>query len=227
MYRLSQIILIVLLLFAGAVYYTLGSNNFFHDAFSGFATLISAWVVIAVYLFQKQDEKTKSARILLMEIRNAEKSLEEIKKELTTNNAVSDAVFTLPVNSWISYRHLFVKDFDPDELELINNFYNYCFLTESAVQRFKQVVNKAGDEKIKLYQQKLAELLYELKSEPDQKKYKERYEEYKQKIVDGFNNEVKYFSPDLEIYKVKMYLPNIRYVTTSSCGKKLKQLARE
>ncbi len=92
-------------------------------SFSGAAaTFLSVLTVIGVYYWQLKKEKKDSALVLLMEIRNAERAISDIKNTKT----ISETTSVMPVSSWQRFQHLFVADFDLDELSLINDFYNLC-----------------------------------------------------------------------------------------------------
>ena len=62
--------------------------------------------------------------MLVNEIRRAEDSIQQIKER----NVVADLphITVLEQNTWNQYSHLFTKDLDQDEINLINNFYSYA-----------------------------------------------------------------------------------------------------
>ena len=178
--------------------------------------------VFGVYLWQKRDEKRKAARIILMEIRNAEKVITEIKN----TGVVSDFSAILPLNSWSKYNHLFVKDLDRDELDLMNVFYTSCFLAEKEVQRLHSYLPIAMEEKAKIVQHKLLELSEKYKDEEDNMRENSNYSKDKKAILyNVFYKENEWFLPHTPKNKLIAYIRNIRYINTSSCGEKLKRIA--
>lgn len=187
-------------------------------SFSGaIATFLSVLAVIGVYYWQLKKEKRDAARILLMEIRNAEKSITDIKNI----KGVAETTFVMPVNSWFKFQHHFVADLDSDELVLVNDFYNLCALIQKEVDILKSLLPISNEAKIKLTQEKLLELAEKYSSD------KKEYEKHKKAILtDCFFLEKEWYVPSLPEYRILQHIPNIRYITTSSCGEKMKRIAK-
>ncbi len=83
----------------------------------GVATFLVGFFAIFIYLKQKWDYKRDAASIILMEIRNAEKVIDLMKKH---GVAISESMEKLlPSNNWIKYNYLFIKNFDRDEKVII------------------------------------------------------------------------------------------------------------
>ncbi len=197
-------------------------NYFFENIFSGTATLLSVLAILFVYYFEQKSEKRKAARILIMEIRNAEKVISEIK----TTKTVTQASFLLPVNSWPILQHHFVKHLDNDELILMNEFYNLCRLTQEEIDRMKSYLYISSDEKIKLSQHKLLELAERHKQIDIGMGENPLYKKDKESILENvFYKETSWFQPHISTERIIDYLQNIRFVSTSSCGKKIKDLS--
>ena len=137
----------------------------FSEAFSGIATILAGLGAIMAYWMHKRDEKNNAAKIILSEIRNAEQQILKIKND----GVVSDYSSVLSFNSWQKYAHLFVKILDRDELDLINNFYIACVLSEREINRLKSFLPLAMEEKAKALQQQLVDL-----ARNDQEKYTAR-----------------------------------------------------
>lgn len=199
--------------------------NFWHailsflksNFFIGFATLLAGAGVYLAYRLQKKDEKRNFARIILMEIRSAENSIDLVKNNVRKGNF--EYVPILPENSWKKYNHLFVKNFDRDELDYINRFYNQCskceeLLSESSKNFVYQLQQKAS-----YIQEKLVGLAYELL---DDKAYKEKRESFIKCVV----SEPYQFSADYFKISVLQQLSEIKNVTISTCGEKLKKIAK-
>jgi hypothetical protein len=198
-------------------------HYFFKNIFSGLATLLSVAAILLVYWFKKRNEKIDGARVLLMEIRNAEKTISEIKN----TQAVSEASFVLPVASWQKLQHFFIKDLDNDELTLLNDFYNLCSLAQKEIDRMKGFLPTSNEEKTRLTQRKLMELAEKYKASENNFEKGSDYMKERTAILDNlFYQENSLFQPNISSLRVMTYLQNIRYVSTSSCGQKLKNIAR-
>ena len=88
--------------------------------------LITGFVALLIYIITKMIERRDAARILLNEIRSAERTIIDIKN----NKRISELSIILTSNSWKQFNHLFVKIFDVDEYNPINDFYNKCDIAE-------------------------------------------------------------------------------------------------
>lgn len=196
--------------------------NIFLNLFSGLATLLTGTVVIVIYFVQKKDTKRQAARVLLTEIRIAEERIGQISDKMLNNN-VSDLPSVFPTKNWKQYSHLFVSDFDQDELKLINSFYDYGELVEDFARRNNNFFWISTEERSKATLHFLSSFITEAMTQPSQQ-------------VDAFiNNKMSFFSnaldrhnipysPQKTIDGIKNYLSKINKITTSSCGTKLKKL---
>lgn len=112
---------------------------FFSNLFVGLATLFVGTFALILYKLQKRDFKRRAARIIFLEIQNAENSLKEARARLdTSENAGSkvlpERLYVMPTDSWSIYNHLFVRNFLPNEWEAINDFYSKCALFDEAIK---------------------------------------------------------------------------------------------
>lgn len=85
----------------------------------GMITLMVGSFAVYLYIKQKRDRKRDSARLILQEIRYAE---QQIRNFRTVNN-YQLYIRLLPTNSWNENIHLFVKDLEEHELDMISSFY--------------------------------------------------------------------------------------------------------
>lgn len=185
--------------------------------FTGVITLITGAVALVIYYLHKKDEKQKAAKIVLMEIREAESSIKELKK----NGVVTTDFSTiLPFNSWVKYNHLFVYQLDRDELDLINNFYTSCSIAEKEIQRLNSYLPLAMEQKARDLQLKLVELADKHKNN------KLDYEKQKRSILEIVHGEDYWFLPNAPKQKLISYIQNISHVSTSTAGNKLKKVAK-
>lgn len=122
------------------------NSNFFIALVTG----LSATVAILLYNKQKNESKQRAAILLINEIRNAEAAIGLVKDTLTQNPGASlPEITVLPENSWNKFSNLFTKDFDQDQIRLINKFYsdaervNYI-VTQSNNMFLVNVLNRAS-----------------------------------------------------------------------------------
>ncbi len=95
-------------------------TNFFNsNFFIGLITLIVGGAAVLIYQKQKRDKKREAARLILQEIRYAE---QEIRNFRNVSN-YQFYVRLLPTNSWNENIHLFVKDLEEHEIDMISSFY--------------------------------------------------------------------------------------------------------
>lgn len=188
-------------------------NYFFQNIFNGATTLIAGSVAWLIYLYNKKDRKVEAATILLDEIRIAEREIDNIKK----NKAISDYTFILPSNHWDEFQHLFVKNFDPDEMQKISDFFKACSLAEESTKLLRSYLPASMDQKVRNIQDKLLELIEKTTN-------KEEYEKEKERILKIFHDENYWFLPNAPKEKLIDYLQNINQLSLTSIGVKLKNI---
>lgn len=89
------------------------------NAFVGCATLITAIVALFLYLAAEQRNRSNAAKIVIQEIRRAEKMIEDIKQ--TEVSVLGTKIIV--TNSWGKNMHYFVDEFEIDELDKVSNLY--------------------------------------------------------------------------------------------------------
>ena len=195
-------------------------NEFFNfifskETFNGIATIIAGAFAFIVYTLHKRDEKIKASRIILLEIRNAEDQILNIKN----TGVASDFSSILPFDNWQNYNHLFVKDFDIDETKSINNFYISCALVDKELNRLKNFLPLAMENKAAEIQTKLLELADRNKNDHN------TYKKEKDLILDTIHKETYYFEAISPKEKIIQYLKNIQLITVTTVGAKIKKIA--
>lgn len=100
---------------------------------SASVTLVVGFVALEVYRRQKRDEKKNAARIILVEIENAERQLSVIK-ENGNDGSLLESSRLMSSYSWEKYRHMFGQNFTPREWDTISDFYNRCLQYDKAVE---------------------------------------------------------------------------------------------
>ena len=91
----------------------------------------------------------------------------------------------------------------------------------------KNYLPLSQDEKIKMTQHKLLDLAEKHKNDSKNFEKDSDYSKERERILnDLFFKEVEFFIPNVSLDRVIGYTNNIRFVTTSSCGAKLKRIAK-
>lgn len=197
---------------------TFFNSNFF----AGLATILTGAVVIFIYFWQKKDSKIQAAKVLLTEIRIAEDRIDQIRDKIISDSTM-DLPSVFPTENWKKYSHLFVRDFDQDELKLLNNFYDFGELIEDFAKRNNNYFWITTEERARVTVQKIAKFVDESfgTTNPDDNVLKRR--NYISKGMDMYNQ---IYAPKKTLDGIRDYLPKIPKITTSSCGIKLKKIAR-
>ncbi|OGI76374.1 hypothetical protein A3C57_01190 [Candidatus Nomurabacteria bacterium RIFCSPHIGHO2_02_FULL_33_12] len=193
----------------------------FFSLFSGIATLLTGGVAIGIYFYQKRDTKIQAARVLLTEIRIAEERIDQIRDKVT-DNSTADLPSVFPTKSWKQYSHLFISDFDQDELKLINSFYDYGEIVEDFAKRNNDFFWITTEERARVTVQKISDFIEESYSQPDPHLYVSSKRDLFNSKLDVHNLP---YAPKKTLDGIRDYLNKIHKITTSSCGIKLKQLS--
>lgn len=122
------------------------------NAFQTLITLLVGLLVFANYLIVKKDERKKAALVLIMEIRDIEERIENLK-------VIKDYYYTSPIittNSWEKFKYLFAKDLDQDENKLITNFYINAYRIEQERTIIREQITIIFTEKARLVQENIA-----------------------------------------------------------------------
>ena len=114
------------------------------------ATILTALVAFGVYFKQKSDTKKDVARLILQEIRFAEQQL-RVAKENNYNYYLANRL--LPTNNWNSNIHLFVKNLESTEIDLLSKFYanvSYIDYVVGIISEYKnkQLIEIKGEDEL-------------------------------------------------------------------------------
>lgn len=111
-------------------------NFFYSNLFIAIVTFIVGSFGLYLYHRRKRDGKRRVAKIILLEIENAEAQLKDAKKQVLANpdDPLPEHLYTMPTNSWSKNKHLFVEDFKSTEWNAINQFYDCCELFDEAIR---------------------------------------------------------------------------------------------
>jgi hypothetical protein len=193
--------------------------------FTGFATIITGFVAWRVYLFQKADQKVNAARIIISEIRTAERNVDEISS-LIQRNQSSDFPNVLIESNWKKYAFLFARDFDQDELESINNFYNLCEIIQDAAKRNNEYFWLATENISKESQRKFVDLIEKSVNTKTFKLDNVKLDKLKIAVIDNYTNSPFLYAPKKTLITLTTYIQKVQKLSTSSVGIKLKKIAK-
>lgn len=132
-----------------------------------------------------------------------------------------------PTKNWKNYSHLFISNFDQDELRLINTFYDYGEFIEEFARRNNDYFWITTEERARTTVQKIAEFVSgAIEHAPvgsDPNVYVVTHRDAFNNLMDANNAP---YSPAKTLDGIRTFLQKIPTVTTSSAGTKLKRLAR-
>lgn len=200
----------------------------FLGLFSGVATMITGAIAIMIYFYQKNDAKIQAARVLLIEIRTAEERVAQIKEQIA-NNSINDLPSVLTSNNWKTHSHLFVSDFDVDEMKLINSFYDCCEIIEDFSKRNNNFFWITTEEKARVLQRMLANTIEEKlreNSSQDIESFKKSIDLKRDFIRAAFDQHGFIYTPQKTIDEINKHLSKVPILTTSSLGLTLKRIAK-
>jgi len=182
--------------------------------FNSLVTILVGSFAIGLYLKNKRDNKREAAAVILMEIRQAEKSLESMKSYPLNLDSYTRI---LPSNNWLTYCHLFTSNLDADELDLIHNFYNDCSEIDRAASEL--AISHQTKSKNNSIQHILAEIAKDSKT-------REAFEERKNCFLPLINSDITTLVSHVHTQVIQKCLNKLRYITTSTAGAKLKKIAK-
>lgn len=200
--------------------------TFFNSSFFvSLVTMGTALVAWLVYRSKLSSDKVQAARVLVTEIRIAEERLDKMRDNMT-DNILGYSTPIFPTKSWKVYSHLFISDFDQDELKLLNSFYDYGELAEEYAKKDNNFFWVATEERAKVSVRKVADFITEAinqgSDDPDGKSIQNK----KTRLDSLLDKHSLLYTPAKSVNEIKKLLPNIPKITTSSCGPKLKKLAK-
>jgi hypothetical protein len=217
-------------------------NNFFYsNLFIAIVTLLVGAFGFLLYFLCKSDFKRRTARIIYLEITNAESKLKDAQsriQESDRNNSknLPEHLYAMPINTWTRNRHLFVNNFKPNEWESINSFYDKCELYDEAIrsndsrfskdeQEIRQNVHKANYEMSEEYANQLKDNMTDEEGATLKAKLKKHRDALAQFLTDGSN--IWIYTPSKEVNDVEFILKSTNLnLSLSSVGTRLNQLSK-
>lgn len=208
------------------------------NAFVGLVTLIVGSTALIVYKLGKRDKKRDAAKVILLEIRGAQRKLKRIKKDLLDNGKLNTESTVMPNNSWVSNRHLFINDFDSEEWDEISEFYDNCALVNKLIEYqnsfFWNDVEAIRENKHRMYADFAKKIFEESveKAKSGKSVAAETAIKEAQDMADAFNTmyekTFRLYAPEAVITDAKKYVQRITLnISQTAVGTKLKELSGE
>jgi hypothetical protein len=194
--------------------------KFFNSQFfSSLSTLLTVGGAVYLYSRQQKREKEQISRLLVNEIRQAETSI-QLLKERDSKALDLPNIFVLQQNNWHKYSHLFTKDLDQDEINLINKFY-------SDAERIGYLTNYGNEVELFLLetrqksyaiQHKIVDILEKSNQQNAQKDVND--------FTDKLDKGLYHYCPRGYNDKIDKLLANINFILNTSAGLKLKKISK-
>ena len=195
-------------------------NFFYSNLFQTITILVVGLFVFIIYRANIKEERDRAATILIMEIRGIEEALKKLREVLSNMNIYSSAPI-IKENSWEKYKFLFIKYLDQDEYGLISEFYSTaCRIEEERSILIKQIIMSFETKCRALHESfvDIAEQKYDIG--------KEEFLDITEKITEKVCMNTPGYQSNTPRELMNSLLQNIKYITTSTAGSKIKKFAR-
>lgn len=209
--------------------------------------IIAALGAFLIYFMRRRDAKKDAANIILLELKNAERNLEQARKSYEEGKIKNSMAIQFPeklrlmsTESWTKYKYLFVRDFEPEQWDEVGKFYENCKYFDEAVE-LKDSSFNLNETEIRANIHRIVgdyakELADKTLTNPDQdpeieKQNEQLLEEYKQKkgrAVDAvLTHLIESYGPDKHFNDAAYYFNLLpQSITNTPTGQRLKKLAR-
>lgn len=196
---------------------------------SGVLTLVTGLIAWFVYRHQVKLREREAAVILLNEIRNAEKNIDDIKNGTDIS---SELVSILPIYSWEKSYQIFTRHLNRDNFDFLNSFFHNCKAAQQELIRLRSFLTGiAMKKKAELVQEKLLDLAEKYKDQNFIKDGKidtaSEYVKEKESVFKIFYQENDWFLPNRPKEDFLKYVSNIKQITGTVVAEKLRQIAKE
>jgi len=202
--------------------------------FQSIVTAVAGSIALVIYFKRRRDNKKDIANSLVLEIQNAERSIDKIK-DATKRNHLEVDVDVMPSESWTKNKYLFVRILDKDEWDQITEFYNKASLIDQSLKKHREAFSN-DVEQIRANKQRVladiaAKIIDDIQqtdnvSADDEQKYRNLMNSLSSAFDDLYMQEQDNFAyvPKKHLHDVKLFLQEIPILSTSSVGLKLKKI---
>jgi hypothetical protein len=181
---------------------------------------LTGCIAFIIYFVNKRAEKKDAAKIIINEIRLAEKAINDIKNK----KMIIELSLILPTNTWQYKKHLFLKHLDQDDINLIDDFYYKCIYAEQYRKMLFDIRNNSISVKATYLQQKLIDIMHE-SINGNNENGADNYENMRKVLIDKANNESWLFTPTTPMASAIQYIESITMITPSNAGRIIKKIA--
>jgi hypothetical protein len=134
-FPLPQIVFILLAISAYKFFPVVANSNFV----IALVTSVVGSVAIYIYVKQRSDEITNAARIVFLELKESEKELKKlIDHKVRTDGSdfpQENIIRLLQNRAWSKYSHLFIKNFNNDEYQQLDEYFRKCDIIEKYFEK--------------------------------------------------------------------------------------------
>ena len=182
------------------------------DYVAGATTAAVGYVAYFVYAQGKNAELEDAARIIILDIRNAEDAVGGVRLHGTRESWLKIVSFE---NSWVKYKHLLVSELDTDEFKAFDTFFhNWMGLTKAQIDatnyQTSAVIGKSNEASRKLIELK--------REDPD-------FSQKHKSIVDTVNLDTWLFQPDMITGRATVFLNSIQNISGTTGFAKIRKIA--
>jgi len=213
-------------------------QDFFQsNLFIAIVTFVVGLVGLYLYYRRKRDEKRRIAKIVMLEIENAQTELKEAKKLILSNpdEPLPEHLYVMPSDTWSKNKHLFIENFKPTEWNALNQFYAQCQLFDEAIghndarfgeheKEIRKNVHRANYEFAVEYGEKIRLASTDDEKERLRKEFKERRDAVIEMVVSPY---VYIYTPLKQNEIIHTCLNNVDTdLSLNAVGQKLEKLSK-
>lgn len=182
------------------------------DYVAGATTAAVGYIAYFVYAIGKMGELQDAAKIIILEIRNAEDAVNGVRLNRNRESWLKVVSFE---NSWVKYKHLLVSELDSDEYKAFDSFFhNWMGLTKARIDanvyQTGAVIGKANEASRKLIELNRADT---------------DFNQQHREIVDKVNLDAWLFEPAFITAPADVFLNSIQSVSGTTGFAKIRKIA--
>jgi hypothetical protein len=200
------------LVFCGLAMWLMTHFGMKGDYLASAATAAVGYLAYVVYELGKISQSEDAAKIVILEIRQAESALLSLRAEQTTSNWTK---VVMGENNWARYRQLFVSVLNSDEFQHFDRFFHNW----SQLVLWKTQVEAFGREQLLAKASKVQEMLLALDDDAD-------FEMKRRWIITRADAESWMFEPNLLNGRLALFLTSLEPITGTAGFAKLRKYAR-